>query len=322
MQIAPKISLQNTFTADYSLQAIDTLLYFTADVLSATDYYPFGMMMVGRNLEGVDYKYGFNGQEKDNEIYGRGNSYTAEFWQYDARLGRRWNVDPVVKYWESPYTCFSGNPVWFVDPNGADTSFAENETRAQFIETYENVTKEIEKFDTKIDYKLTKWHDKGYTRESINKRMSRQIERLNNQRSQLLELKASFDEVINSETLFYYEAKPNPDGIYLSGGGTKYNIDEKRVDIWFYSGNAGTIVHETRHGAGYAWYEWGWNISDNLITNYDYQDEFEAYRAKSIYTRLILKQGGMSKLEIIHDIDQKYKNKKHIIKEFRQFCEP
>src|SRR6478736_3791665 len=42
------------------------------------------------------YRYGFNGQEMSNEIKGVGNSYTAEFWEYDPRLGRRWNVDPMT----------------------------------------------------------------------------------------------------------------------------------------------------------------------------------------------------------------------------------
>jgi hypothetical protein len=66
------------------------------------------------------YRYFFNGQEADNEVYGKGVSLTAEFWQYDTRLGRRWNVDPVLKEYESPYACFAGNPVWYVDPNGKD----------------------------------------------------------------------------------------------------------------------------------------------------------------------------------------------------------
>ena len=56
--------------------------------------------------------------EKDDEVSGSGNSYTAEFWQYDARLGRRWNVDPVDKPWESSYATFSGNPIYYIDPNG------------------------------------------------------------------------------------------------------------------------------------------------------------------------------------------------------------
>jgi len=35
------------------------------------------------------YRYGFNGQEKSDEIKGEGNSYTALFWEYDPRIGRR-----------------------------------------------------------------------------------------------------------------------------------------------------------------------------------------------------------------------------------------
>lgn len=93
-----------------------------ADVLSAQDYYPFGMTMPGRIYNSGDYRFGFQGQEKDDEIGGSGNSYTAEHWQYDSRLGRRWNTEPVVKPFESPYATFANNPIWFRDPNGADTT--------------------------------------------------------------------------------------------------------------------------------------------------------------------------------------------------------
>jgi len=64
------------------------------------------------------YRFGFNTQEKDDEIYGEGNANTAEFWEYDARLGRRWNVDPIVKQYQSGYSSFSNNPLIFIDPNG------------------------------------------------------------------------------------------------------------------------------------------------------------------------------------------------------------
>ncbi len=92
--------------------------YFYTNVLSSNDYYAFGMIMPGRNFNSSEYRFGFNGQEKDDEISGVGNSYTAEFWQYDPRLGRRWNTDPVVKSWESSYACFAGNPIFMIDPNG------------------------------------------------------------------------------------------------------------------------------------------------------------------------------------------------------------
>jgi hypothetical protein len=85
-------------------------------------YYPFGSSMVSFSNTEFQYTFGMNTQEKDDEIYGAGNSYSAEYWQYDARLGRRWNVDPVVKEYESPYAPFANNPIWFVDYNGADST--------------------------------------------------------------------------------------------------------------------------------------------------------------------------------------------------------
>jgi hypothetical protein len=64
------------------------------------------------------YRFHFNGQEADNEVAGTGNSYTAEFWQYDSRLGRRWNVDPKHFPWESPYSVFGNNPLINKDIKG------------------------------------------------------------------------------------------------------------------------------------------------------------------------------------------------------------
>lgn len=78
------------------------------------------MQMPGRKFTqpNTTYRYGFNGQEKSDDVT-TGN-YTAEYWEYDSRIVRRWNVDPVEKIWESPYLCFSGNPIVLSDPNGDD----------------------------------------------------------------------------------------------------------------------------------------------------------------------------------------------------------
>jgi len=81
--------------------------------------------MPGRKFTAANgYRYGFNGQEKSVEIDPNGNSMTAEYWQYDARLGRRWNIDPVQKVFESPYSSIGNSPIWFSDNNGADTTLS------------------------------------------------------------------------------------------------------------------------------------------------------------------------------------------------------
>jgi hypothetical protein len=64
--------------------------------------------------------FSFNGQEKTNEISGEGNHNTAMFWEYDTRIGRRWNVDPIIKPWQSGYLTFSNSPILKIDPNGDD----------------------------------------------------------------------------------------------------------------------------------------------------------------------------------------------------------
>jgi len=102
-----------------------TVDYFLADIVQSTDYSAFHAPLSERTLyksnSTLDYRFGgSNGQEKVDEISGNGNHYTAEFWEYDSRLGRRWNMDPIVKEHRSPYDVFSNNPIIMVDPNGDD----------------------------------------------------------------------------------------------------------------------------------------------------------------------------------------------------------
>jgi len=67
------------------------------------------------------YRYGFNGQEKSDEIKGEGNSYTAQFWEYDPRIGRRWNLDPKPMVGWSEYSAFNNSPILYTDPLGDTT---------------------------------------------------------------------------------------------------------------------------------------------------------------------------------------------------------
>jgi hypothetical protein len=98
---------------------VDASDSFEPEVRSYTDPYPFGMNMPSRQFNSNSYRYGVvNGQEKDDEIAGSGNITTAEFWEYDTRIGRRWNIDPVDKAWMTSYHAFSNKPILNIDPNG------------------------------------------------------------------------------------------------------------------------------------------------------------------------------------------------------------
>jgi RHS repeat-associated protein len=58
------------------------------------------------------YRYGFQGQESDNEVKGEGNSVNYKYRMHDPRIGRFFAVDPLEKSypWNSPYA-FSENRV-------------------------------------------------------------------------------------------------------------------------------------------------------------------------------------------------------------------
>ena len=96
---------------------------YTADVLSTSDYYPFGSLQPGRHTGGSDYRYGFGGQEMDNEIKGiTGSSYSYTFRMYDPRLGRWLSTDPLANKFPfySPYQFAGNSPIRNVDLEGAE----------------------------------------------------------------------------------------------------------------------------------------------------------------------------------------------------------
>ena len=108
------------------------------------------MLQPGRSYSaGNQYRYGFQTQEKSSEIYE--SSYTAEFWQYDSRIGRRWNVDPVLKEYESSYLSFGGNPIWVSDFDGADTTkFPESQIKPMLKYFAENA--KVKQSGAGVDY--------------------------------------------------------------------------------------------------------------------------------------------------------------------------
>lgn len=91
-----------------------------AELVSASDYYPFGMEISSRQFRDNAYRYGFNGMEKDNEIKGSGNSLDFEARFYDPRLGRFLSLDPMqIKYpSHSSFNYALNSPLMFNDPSG------------------------------------------------------------------------------------------------------------------------------------------------------------------------------------------------------------
>jgi RHS repeat-associated protein len=84
--------------------------YYVAYILTYSDYDPYGTIQDGRKKTVNDYRYGFQGQERDDELKGEGNSYNYEYRMHDPRIGRFFAIDPLApKYPHNSVYAFSEN---------------------------------------------------------------------------------------------------------------------------------------------------------------------------------------------------------------------
>ncbi|MFI5171123.1 MAG: RHS repeat-associated core domain-containing protein, partial [Chitinophagales bacterium] len=116
-----KIPIQDGSTGD-----ID---YFLADIVSVSDYYPFGAPLVGRAHDTENYRFGFNGKENDNEvkydvnddpIIGAQQEYGMRI--YDNRIARFLSVDPLTASYpfKTPYDFAENGPIQYLDLDGLE----------------------------------------------------------------------------------------------------------------------------------------------------------------------------------------------------------
>lgn len=94
----------------------NTTDYYQAVIQNSTDYYVFGMLMIGRTYSSSSYRYGYNGQEKSEEIH----AYDFGARIYDSRLGRFQSLDPYSKEYPmfSNYSYAANSPMILTDKEG------------------------------------------------------------------------------------------------------------------------------------------------------------------------------------------------------------
>jgi hypothetical protein len=97
-------------------------IFFQPEVTSSSDFYPFGTPINGRGYSSEGYRFGFQKQEKDDEIAGAGNHIDFIFRGYDPRTGRFWSVDPLyASYpWNSTYAFSENRVIDGVELEGAE----------------------------------------------------------------------------------------------------------------------------------------------------------------------------------------------------------
>jgi RHS repeat-associated protein len=145
-----------------------SIITFFPDVLSYSDYYPFGQLVPNKHSSADSYRYGFGGHEKDDEIKGEANYLDFGDYGYDPRIGRRINVDPLAPSFPSwsPYNYALDNPINLNDPTGMGPEDGDNTKSDSSPPNKEDPKKNIYiaiieeknfKFDT-ADFEKHGWH--------------------------------------------------------------------------------------------------------------------------------------------------------------------
>jgi RHS repeat-associated protein len=95
--------------------------YFRSEIVNASDYTPFGVQMDGRKFVVDDYRYTFNGKEKDAETDLQ--DYGMRI--YNERLGRFLSVDPLTNKFPmlTPYQFSSNRPIDCIDLDGLEAVY-------------------------------------------------------------------------------------------------------------------------------------------------------------------------------------------------------
>jgi RHS repeat-associated protein len=131
------------------------------------------------------YRYGFNGQEKDNEIKGGGNSLDFGARVYDSRLGRWLSLDPFQANYPdlSPFNFVGNSPLMFIDPDGEKIINAEGLRKLKAEAQIKKLTQSIVQLEiSKKNYK-----DPSDIK-AINNSIANSQERLNELNAMLPEL--------------------------------------------------------------------------------------------------------------------------------------
>jgi len=115
---------QRTSVSDLATPT-EGIVYYEARVNSAQLYYPFGMVQPNGDNKDGDYRFGFNGMEKDDEVKGNGNSYDFSSRIHDPRVARFFAVDPLEKDYPyfTPYQFAGLTPIWAIELEGLEPYF-------------------------------------------------------------------------------------------------------------------------------------------------------------------------------------------------------
>lgn len=100
---------------------------YLADIKNISNTYPYGKSYGTNAIYNAedDYRYGFNGMEKEKNISSSGNTFDFGARVYDSEFPIFGKPDPLESKfpYKSPYIMASNNPIWAIDVEGETTFY-------------------------------------------------------------------------------------------------------------------------------------------------------------------------------------------------------
>jgi len=131
------------------------------------------MTVPNRSYSSPLYRYGFQGQEKDDEIKGNGNSINYKYRMHDPRVGRFFAVDPLSHSypWNSSYAFSENRVIDGVELEGLEFTNYLNKmkdiyntsvklykaynTTKEVIERANNLINKVQKYDIDVEANIS-----------------------------------------------------------------------------------------------------------------------------------------------------------------------
>lgn len=136
---------------------------YQVSLAMVADYSPFGVQLDGRTFESESYRYGFQNQEKDDELKGSGNSVNYTYRMHDPRVGRFFAIDPLAPKYphNSPYAFSENVVINAVELEGLERRYTFNSlyTTEKFMSLYGDFQKGTKTFDDLTNFLESK---RGY----------------------------------------------------------------------------------------------------------------------------------------------------------------
>jgi hypothetical protein len=226
--------------------------------------------MPERENSAGNYRFGFNSQEKVDEITGKGNHNTALYWEYDMRLGRRWNLDPKTNSSISSYVVLANNSIFNRDLYGDVVKGATEVEDKLYADYKETVNKKIEDIQASIN---------SATRNNQKEKLESELIKYQN-------IKAELTELENSNVMYRVRTGKNISST-SGGGNTFYNSNTNEVDINLVHNGDFSMIQTTAHEFLHAYqYEKGnldFDADQHGGVLYDLYDEVDAYDRQNLF---------------------------------------